>query len=605
MSALRKILQNKFGFSRFFPRQEKIIKSVLSKKDILVLMPTGGGKSLCYQLPSLIFDGLTIVISPLISLMKDQVDSLKLNGIPTAFLNSTLTEKEQVEIIRLIRRNKLKLLYIAPERVFSREGQFLHMLQTINVSLFAIDEAHCISQWGHDFRPDYLHLAILKEYFPTVPVIALTATADDLVRKDILQKLKLKKPQIFISSFNRANIHYYIEPKRGSYDRLINYLQAHREDSGIIYRLSRQSVEKLAVDLKNDGFEAEPYHAGLTKQIRDHHQDLFIKDEVKIIVATIAFGLGIDKSNVRFVIHLDLPKNIESYYQETGRAGRDGVKSEALLFYSRGDYFKLKNFVEIEGNLDQTKIMMKKLETMMKFCETRTCRRKFLLNYFGEAYSDHCGACDVCLTHYKKVDGTIIAQKALSAVARLKERYGVNFIIDFLKGASTKKMQEWHRQIKTYGMGSDLSREKWRRYLYDLIEMDYLKQEGEYPVLKLTEKSKAVLVGKEKVMLAVVTAKARDVQARPDYEKELFDQLKLIRAELAKAANVPAYVIFSDATLIELAAYLPRTIVDLGQISGFGEVKIKRYGQLFLRAVVSYSQDHNLESKVYQKPRKR
>jgi ATP-dependent DNA helicase RecQ len=406
------ILQQQFGYSTFRLEQEAIISNVLAKKDTFALMPTGGGKSLCYQVPALIFEGLTIVISPLIALMKDQVDALRLNGVKAAFLNSTQSSADQEGILNAIKSNELKLLYLAPE------SNFFKRINSFNVSLIAIDEAHCISHWGHDFRPEYLTLAQLKRALPHVPIIALTATADHLTRKDIVQKLELKDPVTFISSFNRANIRYTVEAKRNSFEKLIDFLDARREESGIIYCLSRASTESLAQDLTQAGYSAKPYHAGLEKEIRGRHQEMFLRDDVKIIVATVAFGMGIDKSNVRYVVHMDLPKNIESYYQETGRAGRDGLNSEALLFYSYGDVSKLKRFVEIENNPEQTEIYLKKLDQMAAYGDLTFCRRKYLLNYFDEPAPNYCGNCDVCLTRLELTDATVTAQKALCLVLK-------------------------------------------------------------------------------------------------------------------------------------------------------------------------------------------
>ncbi|HVE55859.1 MAG TPA: DNA helicase RecQ, partial [Pyrinomonadaceae bacterium] len=464
----QEILKNKFGYDSFRMNQQAAIEAVLAKKDCVVLMPTGGGKSLCYQIPSLILDGLTLVVSPLIALMKDQVDALKANGVEADFLNSSQTSREQTEVFQSVRQGKTKILYVAPERLLQSGDQFIDFLRDLKISLFAIDEAHCISSWGHDFRPEYIQLGKLKRYFPEIPVIALTATADKLVRKDIFERLNIRSAEVFVSSFNRPNIYYRIVPKRNSYAQLLDYLAERRDESGIIYCLSRSSVDNLANDLRAEGFSALPYHAGLDSETRDRHQELFLKDEVKIVVATIAFGMGIDKSNVRFVVHLDLPKNIESYYQETGRAGRDGLQSEALMFFSWGDVNKLKGFAEVEGNQRQSEIMLKKLNTMGKFGDLKTCRRRFLLDYFSEELTADCGHCDNCNTEFEKFDGTIIAQKALSAVARTGQRFGLSYLIDFLRGSQAKTIRDEHKNLKTYGIGADVSKNNWFDYFNDL-----------------------------------------------------------------------------------------------------------------------------------------
>jgi len=593
-------LQHYFGYNEFRHNQQEIIENVLAKKDTIVLMPTGGGKSLCYQIPALLFDGVTIVVSPLIALMKDQVDALKLNGIPAAFLNSTQSSYEQSVIINLIQNKQLKLLYVAPERLLG-QNNFLNYLKRIDVSLFAIDEAHCISQWGHDFRPEYLVLGQLKKQFPDVPLIALTATADALTKKDIIEKLEVEEYTVFENSFNRPNIYYYIKQKRDYFNQLIEYLNVHKDDSGIIYCLSRNSTETLAEDLKSEGFIAEAYHAGLEKNIREERQDQFLKDEIKIIVATIAFGMGINKSNVRFVVHVDLPKNIEGYYQETGRAGRDGLHSEAVLFYSPADVFKLKNFAKVEGNEAQSKIMLKKLDQMAALCETNQCRRKYLLNYFHEEAPDYCGSCDRCLSEVEKVDATIEAQKFLSAVSRLNERFGINYVIDFLRGSSTVKVE--HLNIKTYGIGKSISKEQWKKYARELLQLKYLEQSGdEYPVLKLNDKSREILRGDLKVFL-VKSETIKQKQFTTENEStsipaDLLSDLKALRYEFAKKENIPAFQIFSDATLTELATYLPLNLNDLKKISGFGDVKLAKYGALFLNTIISYCKQNNLSTKI-------
>ena len=612
ISQAKEILRSQFGFDSFRMNQEQAIETVLQKKDCVVLMPTGGGKSLCYQIPALLFEGLTVVISPLIALMKDQVDALKSNGVEAAFLNSTQTSREQTEVFQAVRSGKLKLLYVAPERLLQTSDQFIDFLRSISVSLFAIDEAHCISSWGHDFRPEYMQLAKLKRYFPNVPLIALTATADKLVRKDIVERLSLQNAPLYVSSFNRANIFYKVEAKRNSYPRLLEYLESRKDESGIIYCLSRSSAESLAADLRDEGFVALPYHAGLEKETREKNQTLFLKDEVKIIVATIAFGMGIDKSNVRFVVHMDMPKNIESYYQETGRAGRDGLQSDALLFFSWADVNKLKGFAEVEGNRAQTEIMLKKLSTMGAFGDLKTCRRKFLLNYFSEDLTEDCGHCDNCNTTFERFDGTIIAQKALSAVYRTGQRFGLNYLIDFLRGSQAKTIWEEHKRLKTFGVGADISKNNWFEYFRDLIEQGYLKQaEGTLPTIALTEKSEAVLKGVEKVELFKVTIREDKKtslvgkEATHPYLPDLFDNLKRARTAFAREENVPPYVVFSDATLIEMATYLPQTIDEMRKISGIGDLKLQKYGADFLEIIVDYSETNKLSSRINLKSPKR
>jgi ATP-dependent DNA helicase RecQ len=607
----REILKHRFGYDNFRLNQESAIETVLGGKDCVVLMPTGGGKSLCYQIPALLLDGLTVVISPLIALMKDQVDALRANGVEASFLNSTQTSAEQVKVFQSVRSGQLKLLYVAPERLLQSGDQFIDFLRSTKISLFAIDEAHCISSWGHDFRPEYLKLGALKREFPNVPLIALTATADRLVRKDIVDRLSINDGEVFVSSFNRPNIHYGVEPKRNSYGELLNFLAERKDQSGIIYCLSRNSVDSLAEDLRGEGFSAQAYHAGLDKETRERHQTSFLNDETKIIVATIAFGMGIDKSNVRFVVHMDLPKNIESYYQETGRAGRDGLESEALLFYSWADVTKLKGFVEVEGDSRQSSIMLKKLDVMAKFGDLKSCRRKFLLNYFSEDVDEDCGNCDNCTKEVERFDGTIIAQKALSAVYRTGQRFGLSYLVDFLRGSQARSIRDEHKNLKTYGVGADLSRQAWFDHFKDLIDQGYLAQtDGTYPVIVLTETSADVLSGKTNVELRKVTVKEEKkaklvAEASLPYIQELFDELRGIRTAFAASENVPPYVVFSDATLVEMATYLPQLDLEMRKISGVGDLKFEKYGADFLRAIKDYCLKNNLVSQMDLKSPKR
>ena len=611
MNALS-VLEKYFGYEKFRPLQDKIIRSVLSGKDCLVLMPTGGGKSVCYQVPAIMMEGITVVISPLIALMKDQVDGLRLNGVNAAFLNSSLSNELQNNLMKDLQDQKIKLLYIAPERLTAGLNYFISFLKTLPVKLFAIDEAHCISHWGHDFRPDYLLLSSLKENFPNVPLIALTATADNLTRKDILHKLNLHKPEVFISSFNRSNIRYIIDDKDDHFNKILDFLEAHKSESGIIYSLSRQNTEDIAERLRENGFNALSYHAGLDQETRVRRQEQFKNDDVDIMVATVAFGMGIDKSNVRYVIHETLPKNIESYYQETGRAGRDGLPAQALLFYSSGDLMKLKRFISIEGNPEQTQIYLKKLNQISDFCQSHTCRRKFLLNYFDEEFNAPCGNCDVCLggIAVNTFDGTIIAQKALSAVIRLNERFGMGYVINILKGSDSAKVHDVHKNLPTYGKGSEFTFDEWRNYFRQLIDRGFLFQQGEFSVLNVSERGKDVLYRDEKVELIMPkekkTARAEKkgryvASAEVNYDKNLFELLRKLRLEISRSEGVPPYIIFPDTTLIEMAAYFPFQLHDLPHISGFGKIKIEKYGDDFLKVVAKYCTENNLTSKMNEK----
>ena len=602
MSTPIHVLRTRFGFESFREHQEAIIEAVLAGRDAFVLMPTGGGKSLCYQIPALLLPKLTVVVSPLIALMKDQVDALRAAGIAAEHFNSSLSPKEQDRVFSSLVRGETKLLYIAPERLFGASS-LVSFLREVGVSLFAIDEAHCISAWGHDFRPEYRFLSDLKKFFPETPTVALTATADDLTGKDIVERLALRSPLFFKSSFDRRNIYYAVEPKAKSFERLTLYLAKRKNDSGIVYTLSRKSADSVARRLTEAGFSALSYHAGLDSATRENRQGRFLRDQTKIIVATIAFGMGINKSNVRFVVHMDLPKNIESYYQETGRAGRDGLPSEALLFYSPGDVRKLARFARIEGNEEQSVMMLRKLKQLSDFCEARVCRRHLLLRYFGEASPETCGHCDVCLSERTTFDGTLIAQKLLSAVFRLRERFGLGYTIDVLRGSKSEKIRPEHQALRTYGAGADTSRDAWFRYAKDLIALGFLKQAGEpYPTLSLTEKSAGVLRGETRVMLTEsVTARKEPKADTQPHEATLFDRLRALRSKYARRENVPPYIVFSDATLLELATFLPSNVSELSRISGFGEVKMRRYGKAFLGAVSEYCREHSISSKMSEK----
>lgn len=594
------ILQEKFGYQSFRHHQEQIIQSILEKRDTFVLMPTGGGKSVCYQVPALIFPGLTVVISPLIALMKDQVDALRVNGIRSAYLSSSQASPEQEEILQQAKRGELKLLYMAPERILSSSSGMMDALAAMDLSLIAIDEAHCISQWGHDFRPEYLMLSRLKKRFPQIPVVALTATADKLTRKDILEKLELRNPKVFVSSFNRPNIRYNVEPKRNERERLFEFLRKHDGDSGIIYCLSRSSTEKLAGELVEKGFNALAYHAGMEPAKRTLHQEKFLRDEVPIMVATVAFGMGINKSNVRFVVHMDLPKNIEGYYQETGRAGRDGLESEALLFFSFGDVNKLKSFARIEGNQAQSEIAYNKLDQMAEYGSLRSCRRKFLLNYFDEKTTDHCGNCDFCLTKFEQVDATADATLVFKAIVDLKGKYGGNYVIDLLKASTSIKLHPKHKELPSYGSGSHLSRESWQSLIQELVQHRYLhRTKGMYPILGISEMAEWVINGEATVILRRSRERAT-VEQKLDYEVELLRELKEVRARLANRENVPAYIVLPDNALMEMARYLPSK-EQLRRISGFADAKIHRYGDDFHETISLYCRKNRLASRVHLK----
>lgn len=591
------LLQKYFGYKAFRPLQPEIITTVLQKQDSFVLMPTGGGKSLCYQLPALLLDGLTLVISPLIALMKDQVDGLRANGIKAAFLNSSLTPAESRQVVQQAMRNEIKILYLAPERIMT--PNFLPLLDQLKISLVAIDEAHCISEWGHDFRPEYRQLKIFKEKFPYLPIIALTATAIPAVQRDIIDHLKLNQPKCFQASFNRENLHYQVLSKSDhAYDEVLAFLQNHKQDSGIIYCQSRRTTENLANSLRAEGYRALPYHAGLENGLRAETQEKFIRDNCDIIVATIAFGMGIDKPNVRYVIHFDLPRNLESYYQETGRAGRDGLKSDCILFYGFQDRRIIEHFIKQKTDPKEQQIAYEKLGQIIRYCKSAICRRKVLLNYFGEAYTAaNCGACDVCTAKQETIDATIAAQKFLSTVARLKQPFGMNYIIGILTGVANKRILEnGHQHLSTYGIGMEFSRNQWQVLAHQLIEQGLLAQDsGQYPVLRLTPASREVLFNQKSVTVSMPSEKPIfSLAQEQDYDSRLFQELRDLRKILADKKSVPPYIIFSDAALKEMASKYPQSAEEFINISGVGQSKLRSFGTVFINKIRSYCQSHGV-----------
>lgn len=576
------ILKSHFGYDSFLPNQERIIQNVLAKKDTIAIMPTGGGKSLCFQLPALAMDGTAIVISPLIALMKDQVDSLLANGIVASFFNSSQPFEEQQEVLQKLQKGELKLLYVAPESL----PQLYFVLKSITVSLFAVDEAHCISSWGHDFRPAYTQLKSLKEQFPHVPLIALTATADRPTRVDIATQLAIPEAKTFIASFDRPNLYLDVRPGQNRNKQILNFLARRGNQSGIVYCLSRKSTEKLADTLKSKGYRAEAYHAGLTSEERSAIQEDFVNDRTPIIVATIAFGMGIDKSNVRWVIHYNMPKNIEGYYQEIGRSGRDGLASHTILFYSFADVIMLRKFAEGTETEDY---QLAKLERMQQYAEALSCRRKALLGYFGEHITEDCGNCDICKTPPKYFDGTLIAQKVCSAVARLKEQEALGMVLDVLRGAQNAQVfDKGYQHIKTFGAAKDIPWRDLQQYVIQLLNQGvlqiYFHENGR---LLLTPMAKKVLFENKPVRLAHIVQETETVKTErtPRKRAELFEKLRNLRSKLAEEIQMPAYIVFSDATLEDMEHKKPRTREEFAQVSGVGEAKLEKYADDFLKVI--------------------
>lgn len=620
MKDLLRLLKKFFGYTSFRPLQGEIIQRIIQKKDSLVLMPTGGGKSICFQLPAIYLPGMAVVISPLIALMKDQVEGLIANGIPAAALNSSQPDEERQKIKQLCIQGKIKLLYISPERLINEMD---YLLSRINISLIAIDEAHCISQWGHDFRPEYTQLAILKKNFPAIPVVALTATADKITRTDIMNQLDLKDPEVFISSFDRPNLSLNVLrgfSKKDKIKAIVHFIKARKNKCGIIYCLSRKGTEEVADRLSVLGINAIAYHAGMSAEKREKAQNDFINDRADVVCATIAFGMGIDKSNVRWVIHYNMPKCIEGYYQEIGRAGRDGLQSETLLFYNLSDVMLLRKFAEESG---QSEINLEKLQRMKRYCESDVCRRRILLNYFNEESEHDCGNCDVCQHPPKRFDGTILVQKALSAIIRTEEKTGMQLLIDILRGSYRNEvLSNGYNLLKTYGAGKDLSYREWLEYLYQMLQMGYIEIDySDRNVLRVTPSGRKVLFGEQKAMLAVIREPEEDdneaeapqkpeVTQKPGVKQKetisvkikspastplnetLFDSLRQLRLQIAQHENVRAYQIFTDKSLNEMAQLKPLTLEAFSKISGVGDMKLEKYGKAFIALILFVLKRH-------------
>nr|WP_222612097.1 ATP-dependent DNA helicase RecQ [Morganella morganii] len=584
------ILRQVFGYQQFRAGQSDIIDTVTGGRDCLVVMPTGGGKSLCYQIPALMLPGLTVVVSPLISLMKDQVDQLRLLGVEAGYLNSAQTAQEQQKVLEGCHNNRIKLLYVAPERLLM--SSFIRQLQQWQPSLLAVDEAHCISQWGHDFRPEYCAIGELRQHLPGMPVIALTATADNTTRSDICSRLRLSDPLIHISSFDRPNIRYTLVEKYKAFDQLWMFVRGQKGQCGIIYCNSRNKVEDVAARLQKRGLSVAAYHAGLDNSQREWVQDAFLKDNLQVVVATVAFGMGINKSNVRFVAHFDIPRNIESYYQETGRAGRDGVSAEAVLFYDPADMAWLRRCLDEKPAGPQKDIEQHKLNAMGAFAQAQTCRRLVLLNYFGENRQTPCGNCDICLDPPKQYDGLVEAQQALSCIYRAGQRFGLGYIVDVLRGSNNQRIREYgHDKLAVYGIGKDKSQEHWVSVLRQLIHLGLITQNiANYSALQLTESARPVLRGEVPLQLAV--PRIQNIKPRQtarsyggNYDKKLFAKLRKLRKSIADEENIPPFVVFNDATLIEMAEQCPVRANDLLLINGVGERKLERFGDAFMALI--------------------
>ncbi|UJX26035.1 DNA helicase RecQ [Pseudoalteromonas sp. CF6-2] len=586
------VLKQVFGYSEFRDGQHAIIAAALDGQDSLVLLPTGGGKSLCYQVPALILDGVTVVISPLISLMQDQVAQLRALGVQAAYINNSLPFEEQQAVYQQLHYGQIKLLYVAPEKVLQHD--FLERLSHLKLALFAIDEAHCVSHWGHDFRPHYCRLNELKQRFMHVPMIALTATADKATRYDIIEQLQLNHPYVHTGSFDRPNIRYTIEEKFKPMVQLLRYLKEQQNQSGIIYCTSRKRVDDVAEKLADAGFNAAAYHAGMSNEQRQFVQSGFARDDIQIVVATVAFGMGINKPNVRFVVHYDIPKSIEAYYQETGRAGRDGLAAEAIMYFDPADIGRVRRFFEDIEDEQRRRVEEQRFNAMASFAEAQTCRRQILLNYFSEYKRETCGNCDICLNPPKSFDGTLVAQQALSCVYRAEQRFGIGYIVELLRGANTSRIRDNnHHQLSTYGIGKDHSVEFWLSILRQLIHQGLLSQDiTQGSSLRLTEAARAVLKSEYALQLAEPRLQAKHVYqdklAQFNYDKKLFARLRALRKELADADDVPPYVVFNDKTLAEMAQLMPTNDSEFLKVSGVGFTKLNKYGAPFLNTIRDY-----------------
>jgi len=604
-ASLESALKHFFGYDTFRPGQKEIIEAALQNKDLLTIMPTGGGKSLCFQLPALLREGLTIVVSPLIALMQDQVDSLQDNGISATFLNSTLEYEERRSRQIAILKNQVKLLYVAPERLLNENfGLFLDRIsQDVGISAIAVDEAHCVSEWGHDFRPEYSKLSLLRQRYPNIPLQALTATATARVQRDIIQQLNLRSPDIHVASFDRTNIHYEVQPKdRNIYRKLLRAIRT-ESGAGIVYCLSRRSVESVAAKLQADGIDALPYHAGLSDRVRSSNQTSFLRDDVQVMVATIAFGMGIDKPDVRFVFHYDLPRSLESFYQESGRAGRDGDPSKSVIFFSFGDRKKIEFLIQQKPDPSEQKIALQQLRQVIDYAEGNDCRRKIILSYFGEQYSGNCGQCDNCLNPKPIEDWTMEAQKFLSCVARCQEKFGTNHIVDVLIGSRKQRIRQYgHHLLSTYGIGKGRTADEWKMLGRSLIHQGLLGQTTDgYPVLKLNKRSWQVFRNELEVKVAVDIQQTK-AQATSNPRKEeaelLFEKLRKLRKQIADRNSLAPYMVFADSSLKLMAQVRPQTLIDFANLSGVNEYKAQQYGTNFIKAIIEFSELHKSPVKI-------